>query len=405
MALKNVSQLKDSIAGLLSGIDLNQVDNLNGALERACRVLMQKADVPEASGIQNITLYSGVYDYACDTRIFGTAINDIRPQGISRNYSDITSKTDQETFDRTKKFYYPSGTMSTFQYSNGVPIIRITAPFPKQQIIINQMNEIGALPTQWVASGTASGLAVDATNFYESPASLRFNITTGAGILTKALSSQLSMASYEDIGVAFLAIQIPTGATASNLTNISLKLGSDSTNYNSVTSINGFLGSWIAGEWLLVPFDFSTASQTGTPDWSTIDYVQVTLTVAGNFTNFHIGGLFMSLPSPAQILYQSAAIFLPTGSTVPLTTITADTDTIILNDPAYTLYEYEGASSICQQTGGTAGSAMIQTFKGILEGQGNDIGLYARFRGDNPSQELRMVSNYYDNSPGYNQRS
>ena len=79
MALHSVSALKNSVGGLLSGIDLGNVQDLNGCLERAVSTFLQLADVPEASGIQNITLYSGVYDYLCDTRIFGTTINDIRP--------------------------------------------------------------------------------------------------------------------------------------------------------------------------------------------------------------------------------------------------------------------------------------------------------------------------------------
>ncbi len=400
--MKSISQYKDSVAALLSGIDLSQIDNLSGALERAARSLVQKADVPEASGIQNITLYSGVTDYLCDTRIFGTAINDIRPQGISRNYSDEVSKISQQDFDRTKKFY-PSGTRSTFQYNNGVPVIRIVAPFPKQQLILDQMNAIGTTPNQWVAAGTASSLAVDATNYYESPASLRMTVTgAGTGTLTRNLQNANSMATYEDVGTAFLAIQIPSGTTASNLTSISLKLGSDSTNYNEVAATSAFLGSWTSGDWLLVSFDFSSATQTGTPNWSAIDYVQVSVATSATITNFHVGGLFMSLPSSAQILYQSAAIFLPQGSTTALTTITADTDTIILNDAAYTIYEYEGASSICQQTGGTMGSAMVQTFSAILNGQGDTPGLYARYIGDNPSEEIRFQGSWYDNSSSYN---
>ena len=79
-----VSQYKDSVAGILSGINLLKVADLNGAIERAARTLVQKADIPEASNIQNITLYSGVFNYPCDTRIFGTAITDIRPQGNTR---------------------------------------------------------------------------------------------------------------------------------------------------------------------------------------------------------------------------------------------------------------------------------------------------------------------------------
>lgn len=404
MALKTVNNLKDSIAGLLSGLDLNNVDNLNGAIERAVRTMLQKADVPEASGIQNITLYSGVFDYACDPRIFGQAINDIRPQGISRNASDFVIKTDQQDFDRTKRLYYPSGTMSTFQWNDGLPIIRIVAPFPKQQIIIDPMSDIGTSPNQWVASGTASNLTVDYTSFYQSPASLRSTVTgLGTGIYTKTLQNTLSMANYQGVGTAFLAIQIPTGATATDLATMALKLGSSSTNYSLVTTSSGFLGSWVAGEWLLVAFDFSSVSTVGTPNWSAINYVQVQTGTLATLTNFRIGGLFMSLPSPAQILYQSAAIFKATG-TPATTTITANSDSILLSDPAYTLLEFEGALSVLEQTGAGASDATYIKWTQKLNGNGStDIGLYSHYRGDNPSQELRTLGTYYDTSDtGYN---
>ncbi len=397
--MHTVSELKYSVAGLLSGIDLNNVDDVNGCLERAASTLIQKADVPEASGIQNIVLYSGVYDYLCDARIYGTAINDIRPQGIARNINDFVTKVDQEDFDRTKKNYYPSGTMSTFQYQNGVPVIRIVAPFPTQQVVIDAMNST----TGWVAAGTASSLAQDTTNFYQTPASLRFNLTSGAGTLTKTLTSPLSMASYEDVGVAFLAIQIPAGATATDLTNISLKIGSTSGNYDTVTKTSGFLGAWVAGEWLLVAFDFSGSSSTGTPNWASIQYVQVTLNTSGAFTNFRVGGLFMSLPSSAQILYQSAAIFIASGSTSPTVAITLDTDTIILTDPAYNIYLQESALAVLQNTGASASDATSIKINRTLDGNRDtgDIGLYARYRGDNPSQEIRTTGTWYDNSLPY----
>jgi len=406
MSLHTVQNLKDSVAGILSGIDLNNVDSLNACLERAAATLVQNADIPEASHIQNIVLYSGVFNYACDPTIFGAAINDIRPQGISRIPSDIPIKTTQETFDRTKSVYYPSGTMSTFEFHNGVPVIRIVSPYPKQQVIMDQMNTIGTTPNAWVAAGSASNLTVDYTDFYQSPASLRFTLTgSSSGTLTKTLQNPLSMADYEGVGTAFLAIQIPAGATATDLTNIILKIGSDSGNYSSVTATTGFLGAWVSGEWLLVSFDFSTATTTGTPDWSAIDYVQITLNHTATLTNFRVGNLFMSLPTPAQILFQSSAIFLPTGTSTPLETITLDTDTIILTRAAYTLYEYESAFAVCQQVGGVAGTAMLSTISKILQGtpnNPNDTGLYAKYRGDNPSQELRTIDSWYDNSPSYN---
>lgn len=400
MALKTVANYKDSISGLLSGIDLSNVDNLNGAIERAARTLGQQADVPEMCSTQNLMLYDGVTDYECDTKIFGTAINDIRPQGVTRNINDFVSKEPGEMFDRTKG-YTANGTRSTFEYVNGVPIIRIVSTLPQQKIEIDTMSSTDG----WTAGGSASGLAEDTTVYYQQPSSLRFTLTgSSTGTLSKTLTNSLDMSSYEDVGVAFLAIRIPDGATASNLTSITLRLGSSDSVYDSVSSTEGFLGTWVAGEWLLVAFDFAGSSSTGTPDWSAIDYVQVRLAHTGTFTNFRVGGLWMSLPSPVQILFQSAAIFKASGAQ-PTETITSDDDTIILNNPAYTLFEYEGALSVLQQTGATEANPMMQTFKTLLHGNNvNDFGLYGMFRGDNPSQELRMVGSYYNGeNNGYNQ--
>jgi len=398
MALHTVSELKDSVAGMLSGLDLSNVDNLNGALERGARILVQNADIPEASFIQNITLYAGVTDYVCDSRIFGTAINDIRPQGISRSSANFPVKTDQETFDRTKSSYYPSGTMSTFEFRNGVPTIRIVAPYTTQQIIIDPMNSTD----DWTAGGDASGLAQDRTFYYQSPASLRFNLATSgsSGYLEKTLQSSIDLSEYVEVAYVFLAVEMPT---ASDITSYTVRLGSDSSNYYTVTSTTAFLGSFISDEFQLIGFDLSTATTVGSPDSSNIDYVRCIVNYNGTAqANMRFGYLFTSLPTPAQILSQTSAIFLPSGSSTPLTTITADTDTIILTDAAYTLYEHEGAISICQQTGGTSGSPMIQTLQQILNGNGRETGLYQKYRGDNPSQELRTINSWYDNNAGYN---
>ena len=395
--MKLVSDLKYQVAGLLSGVDLNNVEDLNGCLERAASTLVQKADIPEASGIQNITLYSGVFDYLCDSRIFGTAINDIRPQGISRSPSNFVSKVNQQDFDRTKNMYYPSGTTSTFQFDNGVPIIRIMAPYPKQENIIDPMNSI----TGWVAGGSASALTLDTVDFYKSPASMRMTLTgNSVGTITKTLNSS-DLSTYEGVGVVFLAIEIPSTATASDLSNISVKIGSDSSNYDSVTSASGFLGAWTSGNWLLVAFDLSGSTSTGTPDWTKIAYIQLGITHAASIVNFRVGGLWVSFPTPAQILYQSAAIFIPTGSTVAKTEITEDTDTIILTDPAYNIYLQEATLAVLQNTGAGASDAASIRIDQLLNGGANNAGLYAMYRGDNPSQEIRTSGTWYSNDAGY----
>lgn len=394
--LKTIAEFQDQISAMLSGINLNSVPDLYGTFERAARTLIQRADIPEASSIQNIVLYSGVTDYECDPIIFGTALTDIRPQGISRPFWETTTKTTQQQFDRLKG-YARNNISSAFQFQNGVPIIRINAPFPNQFNTIDPCTSVG----NWIAGGTASGLIQDTSVYYQNPASLRYAVTVGVGTLTQTLSSSIDLSVYEDVGVAFLASYIP--ASASNLTSITLKIGSDSTNYNEVTATAPFFGTFTNNEWQLVSFDFSTASQVGTPDWSAIQYVQITDNVTGTITNIRVGDLFISQPSPAQLLFQSAAIFIPSGSTTPLTTITATTDTIMLNNPAYNLFLYEGALAILENTSGGTGDAMYDRLmrKLGIDGNGKIVGgLYADFLGDNPSQEIRQTNSYYDVTQG-----
>ena len=97
------------------------------------------------------------------------------------------------------------------------------------------------------------------------------------------------------------------------------------------------------------------------------------------------------MPSPNQILYSTAAIFKASGADAS-TDITTSSDTILLNDPAYTIYEYESSLAVLEQTGtAAADSATININKKLVE-------LYNLFRGDNPSQNLRQIGSYYDDN-------
>jgi hypothetical protein len=391
MAFRTVSALKDSVAGLLAGLDMANVPDLNATLERGVANMLTRCYVPEASGIQNIALYSGVIDYPINENIYEADIVDIRPQGVSRPVWDFTVKTNQANFDRTKNYYW-NGTRATMQYNNGTPIVRIVTQGVTPQVILDQMNDT----TGWTAAGTASGLVQDTASYWQSPASLRFSVTTGTGTLIKTIN-QADLSSYEDVGVAFLAVYIPS---TTNLTSISLKLGSSSLAYDSVTATAGFTGAWTANNWLLVPFDFSTSTSTGTPDWSAIDYAQVSIVASGTETNFRVGQLFISMPTPHQILYQSPAIFLALGASTPTTTITANTDEVILNTAPYNIYLYESAYAVLENMSGDLANKMferISTRLGVDTRTGKVIGgLYEPYMADNPSEQIRQGNSYYD---------
>jgi hypothetical protein len=396
MALHTVGSCKDEIEALLQGQNLSKVGNVNGALERAARTTVQQADIPEASGVQGITLYGGVYYYNAPSTIFGGAINLLRRQGDASTAWDFNYKVTMDEFTRGKQ-YVRNGYMMDFEYRNGNVVLGISTPNTFPQLVIDPMNEVG----NWVVGGSASNLAQDTTNYYQQPASLRFTVTgASTGYIEETLDNPVDMSSYQGVGTVFLAINTPS---ASDLTSIELRIGSDSANYTAVTQTAGFLGAWLANNWLLVAFDLSTGTDTGTPDYAAIDYVRVTVNHAATLTNFRVGYLFTTLPVPHEILFQSSAIFLASGSTTPTQAITGDGDTIVLNDAAYNLFVHEAALTIAIQQGGTLESNYVQMLRVLLYGNGStDLGLYALYRGDNPSQELRTIGSYY--SSGYGNR-
>lgn len=394
MAYKTIANLKDSISGMLQGINLNNVKNINTALERAARKLCQRIDIPEATGKTSLSLYDGVLDYLAPTDIFGGAIIDIRPQGMSRNETDYVYRQNVEQFDRTQATL-PNGTSVAFEFNKGVGIARIKSTRPMPKIELDPFNAT----TGWTAAGSASGLTEDDTVYYNAPASLRFTLTgASSGTITKTIPSQ-DLTNYVGVGVVFLAIRTPD---ATNLTSIAVKLGSSASNYYSVSTTTGFLGAWTAGEWVIVALDLSGATTTGTPTVTAITYAQITITHGATLTNFYVGDFWIALPSPHTMIYQTPSIFLASGVTTPSSSITNTADQVLLNDSAYAIYEIECALEVAGQQGGTLASGVInsldQQVNGIRGYRGILIqpGLYDLYRTKNPSQELRPIGNWYD---------
>lgn len=391
---RTVGTLLDSVAGLLQSQNINNTTNLFGALERAARILAQKADCPEASGRENYMFYDGVYDYPAPVTIFGGSLTDLRPQGDDRNRDDYVYKEPVDLFDRTKH-YLPNGVAVTFEYDKGTPIMRVSSARVEKSILIDDMS----VTTGWAVGGTAGALAADATVYYKNPASLRFNLTgAGTGYIEKTLTNGLDLTDYRGVGVNFLAIRTDD---ITDLTSIELRLGSDNSNYYALTETSGFLGAFQTGNFLLVAFDLSLAATVGIPTITAMDYVRISFAHTASITNMRVGSLFISLPVPYELLFQSAAIFNVGG--VLSNSITDTTDVIILNDAAYTIYEHECAITVALQNGGTFGEGIVASINQILNGiraprTGALIqqGLYDFYKAQNPSEVVRTTGSWYD---------
>lgn len=396
--MNTIATLKDSISGILSGIELdNEVTNLFQAIERAVRVMAVRIDVPEASASENIILYSGVDYYPAPETIFGSAVTDFRPQGNTRSFDDYVYRKGISLFNRTKCFI-PNGYTLDFEYNKGVAVMGVIQRKTLSRVILDTMSDTSG----WVAGGTASGLVLDQSVYYNAPASLRFNlaITGPQGYLEKTLDSQIDLTSYQGVGVIFLAVYLPS---VTGVTSIGMRIGNDSANYYDVSATEGFLGSFIANDWMLVALDLANASQVGTVDITKVDYLRTYFDYSGAaIPNVRVGGAWISLPSPHKVFFQTAAIF-QSGANNPSSSITDAEDNILLNESAYTILEFESASAVLLQSGAGVNSPLYSQIQNVLHGirARNGImvqaGLYDSYEADNPSQEIRQTDNYYLN--------
>lgn len=377
---------------MLQGLNLNNVRSINTAFERAARETCVLLDIPEATLRDNFTLYDGVTDYLLPTDIFASAVVDLRPQGQARYSNDFVTKQPSEEWDIAKAD--TSSTRLTTEYDKGTGILRVVSAYPTARIELDPMTAT----TGWVAAGTAATLTTDSTVYWQAPSSLRFNLTVGTGSLTKTLTA-IDLTNYRSVGVGFLAFRTPS---ATNLTSVELRIGSSPANYYSVVVTTGFIKAFAANDWMLAAFDLSTATTVGTPVITSMSYVQINVVAAGTITNFYVGDLWISLPTPMTLIYQTSALFLTSGAATPSNSISNNNDQILLNDAAYSIYEVECALAVATQQGGTLANGVVEIlgqklngvrgFRGVLI----QSGLLDLYRADNPSQEIRQVSSYYD---------
>jgi hypothetical protein len=389
-----VANLLDAIRGELTGLNTGNVADLNGKLERAAITLLMKADVAEMMDVQAIDCYDGVFDYTPPGTIFGSLVKDFRPQGISRSRIDTPYKKPLQDFDLMKQ-RLSDGTLIAFEQRGQRQIMRLAQTRALARVILDNMTAT----TGWTAAGDASGLAQDTTVYYDSSSALRFNLAANGtqGTLTRTINS-VNLSAYDGVGVAFLAVRLPS---ASAITSIGVRIGSSAANYWDVSATQGFLGAWQANDWLIVALDLATMVMTGTVVNTAITYVQVyfNYTSTTKLSNVRVGGLWISLPTPFEAVFETPAIFIPSGSTTaaPQKTITNANDTITLGDAAWNLFVKECARAIAAGKSGTPASGVIARLDLELEGNGSTkLGLYQKYRGDNPSQSLRTVGSYYD---------
>lgn len=330
----NVTQLKTDVTGALHGTTVNQIQGLDNLIYRAARTLLLDVDPQETKRALEFTgpIFNSVYDYPIAADVKGNKIIDIYPQ-VQRLPWDIWLQSYNQAFDVSKQNLFNQTNMFTMNFNTGLKSIRLNAPFLNAPVIIDQIEAISTNGT-WATGGTASGLAANNTNFVQGAGSLQFNVTTGAAYIENTTLTAVDLSNVEDQSYLFVWVYVPTGAT---LTSVNLRWGSSSTNYWSSTATLNQTGTAFVNGWNQCQFIWSTASQTGTPDASAIDYARVTLNVTGSMSACLVNGLDSILGTILSYEYYSKYLFRDAITGAFQETVTDDSNLINLDTESYNL--------------------------------------------------------------------
>jgi hypothetical protein len=179
--------------------------------------------------------------------------------------------------------------------------------------------------------------------------------------------------------------------TASDFTSVGLRWGSSSANYWSSTATTTHEGTTFQNGWNLIRYDWSSASSTGTPDSSAVNYLRITYNYNGTAqTAVRLDSIISRLGTIMDIEYYSKFLFRDASTGAFQETVTADTNLINLDTESYNLFLYLVARFCAQQNQG-ANSGFDETyFRTLYEA---DLAKYtARYKSELQKPQSRYYS-------------
>ena len=276
------------IKRILNGKIHGRIDNLNTNtdtnLERDIinsSVRIAISDLDFRGNIREVLLVPSLmdnqFDYALPTDVKADAIIDFRPQVTdSRDEFEIYSLVPPQEFDRRKKV---EKGIYTILNDDLTRILRISADVEDKTLQISNLDDTAAGGGDWTTfdsvSVNDSDVKADADDYIEGAGSIRFQTDTSdstdsvVGVQNATLTAK-DISAYLARGSAFVDAKLTVADTG--IHQISLRLGSDSSNYYQISDSNQNDCSTFQAGWNKIRWDFQNKTTVGTPVDTAIDY-------------------------------------------------------------------------------------------------------------------------------------
>lgn len=345
----NVEDLKNDLGGILHGTTNNQIQNIDGVINRAAREVLLDVDPQETKRQVEFVapIFNSVYDYPIAADVKGNKIIDIYPQ-VQRIPQDIWTQAYNQAFDVAKQNIFSMVNMFTINFNTSIKTIRINAPWLNPPVIINQIEAISTNGT-WSLAQMATNLTVNNTNFAQGAGSLQFDVAPADNDLLNSTMTAVDLSEVVNQASLFVWVYVPTGSL---LSQVNLEWGSSVTDiYSQVVSMNQQGTAFVNG-WNLCQFEWDGASTSGTPDPSSITFAKITLRVTGSMTACLVNGLDSILGTILNYEYYSKYLFRNASTGAYQETVLDDSDLINLDTESFNLLTYKVAALAVQQQQG-----------------------------------------------------
>jgi len=289
--------LRDTTGGTVT------TDAVTRFLNRRIRELRNRHGVHGGRNYSSISVFPGIYEYPLPSD-YGDFIN-IQDRENPLNFYETTADEFWTRLNQIDDAFAINGTL-------GANFCLIKSNKAGTSALVHNCDSLTDNGT-WSAdtvNSDALNLVADTEVYKTAGASLRFDIDVSqsvndyAAIVNSDLTA-VDLSRQEDIGTLFIWVYLPE---VTNITNVTARWGSSSTDYWSNSTTEQYNGNSFAVGWNRVGVAWSGASETGTPDSSAVDYLYVQISYGAAQTdanNFRVDDIVMKGPSEWELQYYS----------------------------------------------------------------------------------------------------
>lgn len=239
----------------------------------------------------------------------------------------------------------------------------------------------------WQAIGTAENIGYDTNDKIVGTASLKFSTPTTTADFGVFKDDFADVASLTDRTYITMYAFFPT-----YIPSVTIKYGTDNTNYFSVTSSSDWLGRRFTTGWNTIVFDLSTAVETGTVSSWDITYFAYIISTDITTTptaSFKIDGIYLTDDYSYDLTYYSNSVVVDQWWTPrPNNLVSSASDYIMLNENELNLFLMQFSTVTAIDNRPDSGITEYNVYSKELKDS------YDRFNSMFPSRKILMSSVY-----------